>query len=254
MQEINDYNRVADLYDTYVPADFDIPFFLTEAGQASGPVLELMSGTGRVSLPLIQAGVNLTCVDLSRKMLSILKEKLDRRGLRADLHAMDVCELELPRQFDLAFIPFHSFAEIVSPAGQRKALARIYQHLAPGGRFICTLGNPALRRQAVDGNLRLFRKYPLPDEGTLLLWLLEKFDPQDDQVVETLEFFEEYDARGILRSKRLLELRFRLSTRDEFEERARTVGFQVLDFYGDYDYSPFSANTSPFMIWRLGKE
>ena len=120
-----------------------------------------MSGTGRVSIPLIKARVKLTCVDLSAKSNAILENKLRQMGLKADVYQMDICELELQKRFDMIIIPFHSFAHITSPSDQRKALARIHQHLSPGGTFVCTLGNPELRQKAVDGQLRLFRKYQL---------------------------------------------------------------------------------------------
>ncbi|MBL7128435.1 MAG: hypothetical protein ISS16_05550 [Ignavibacteria bacterium] len=46
-----DYEKIARYYDSYVLVDFDIKFFLEEAKKVSGKVLELMSGTGRVSKP-----------------------------------------------------------------------------------------------------------------------------------------------------------------------------------------------------------
>ena len=58
-----DFDSVAVLYDIYVRTDFDIPFWLREAKTVAGKVLELTCGTGRVSLPLLRAGVDLTCVD-----------------------------------------------------------------------------------------------------------------------------------------------------------------------------------------------
>jgi len=48
----NDYSGISDLYDIYVPAEFDIDFFLQETKEINGPVLDLMAGTGRVSLRL----------------------------------------------------------------------------------------------------------------------------------------------------------------------------------------------------------
>ena len=54
--EINNYDYIADLYDIYVPVTFDIDFFVKETKRSSGEVLELMSGTGRVSIPLLEAG------------------------------------------------------------------------------------------------------------------------------------------------------------------------------------------------------
>jgi SAM-dependent methyltransferase len=250
--EINNYNVIADLYDIYVPVTFDVDFFLQETKKVSGEVLELMAGSGRVSLPLIEAGVKLTCVDLSAGLNKILVEKLGEKGLKADVYEMDVCELDLQKQFEMVIIPFHSFAHLTSHQEQQKALTRIYEHLLPGGTFICTLGNPKLRQADVDGQLRLFRKYELPDDGTLLLWIAETNNDEDEQVVEAMQFYEEYDKHGVLTSKRLLELHFRLSHREEFEALAQEAGFTIKAFYGDYDYSPFEED-SPFMIWILEK-
>ncbi len=90
MDELKGFSRIADLYDTYVQVDFDIPFFLQETRKCSGEVLELMSGTGRVSLPLVEAGVRLTCVDKSAEMLTILRHKLAARNLSANIVQADV--------------------------------------------------------------------------------------------------------------------------------------------------------------------
>jgi len=252
--DINNYDTIADLYDTYVPATFDIDFFLRETQNTTGDVLELMSGTGRVSIPLLEAGVKLTCVDLSAELNQIFKQKLYQRGLTADIYQMDVCELELPRKFEKIIIPFHSFAHIVSPEDQRKALKRICEHLNPGGTFICTLSNPRMRQQTVNGQLRLFRKYPLVDKpGTLLLWIMENQDPEDSHVVDAMQFYEEYDTRGVLTSKRLMELHFRLTSRNVFEKLAQEAGFSIKAVYGNYDYAEFNEDCSPFMIWMLEK-
>lgn len=249
--EYNDYDPIADLYDVYVPATFDIDFFVRECREANGEVLELMSGTGRVSIPLLEAGVRLTCVDLSAELNAIFAEKLRQRGLKADVQRMDARELELHKQFARIIIPFHSFAHLTTPADQRRALAAIRRHLAPGGVFICALGNPLLRQKSVDGQLRLFRKYPFPDRpGELLLWIVEKFNAADPQIVEAMQFYEEYDARGVLETRRLLELHFRLTGKDEFEQLAREAGFRVKALYGDYSRAEFNAD-SPFMIWLL---
>jgi SAM-dependent methyltransferase len=248
--EINNYDLVADLYDIYVPVTFDIDFFLQETKKTCGQVLELMSGTGRVSLPLLEAGVKLTCVDFSAALNEILESKLRQKGLQADVYTMDVCQLAIPKKFAMIIIPFHSFAHITSPDDQAQALARIKQHLAPGGTFICTLGNPKVRQQAVDGQYRLLRKYTIPEiQGTLLLWVVENFSATDPQVVEALQFYEQYDCTGVLTSKRLLELHFRLTGKDEFEALAQAAGFKIKALYGDYSYAEFREQSSPYMIW-----
>ena len=85
----------------------------------------------------------------------------------------------------------------------------------------------------------------------MLLWIVENKDVDDDHIVEAMQFYEEYDAKGILQSKRMLELHFRLTNKDEFEDLAKAAGFRVKAFYGDYSYSEFDEESSPFMIWLL---
>ena len=250
---INNYDIVADLYDIYVPATFDIDFFLNETRKTGGEVLELMSGTGRVSIPLLEAGVRLTCVDNSAKSNTILRAKLEQRGLKAEVYSMDVCQLELPRQFSLIIIPFHSFAHIVSPADQRQALSRVYRHLQPDGTFICTLGNSTTRRRSVDSRLHLAYAYPFEGNGRLLLWILEQFDPDDKQVVKAFESFELYDVAGLMTSKRLMELHFRLTPKKVFEKMLQDTGFLITRLYGDYAYHEFNAHSSDSLVWVLQK-
>ena len=55
-----DFNFVADIYDAYVAVDFDIDFFNQYAKAAKGKRLELMCGTGRVSVPLLKKGIDST--------------------------------------------------------------------------------------------------------------------------------------------------------------------------------------------------
>lgn len=243
---------VARLYDSYVNATFDIDFFLHETKEIGGEVLELMSGTGRVSVTLIKAGVKLTCVDHSPVMLSVLRKKLERGNSTASVRHMDVRNLDLGVKFNLIFIPFHSFSELLTESDQIKTLAGIYNHLTVAGRFICTLHNPHVRMKRVDGLLRLLRRCVLEDNGELLVWGIETLD-RTRGIVNSLQIFEEYDAGGVMRQRRLFELQFCPLTRDEFEDLARSAGFRVVSLYGDYSYSVFKGETSPFMIWVLEK-
>jgi SAM-dependent methyltransferase len=229
------------------------PFFLQETTKSSGEVLELMAGTGRVSLPLIRAGVQLTCVDNAPEMLARLRQKLVQEQLSAHVYDMDVRYLALNKQFPLILLPFHSFAELISPVDRQQALVKIYEHLAPSGRFICTLHNPAQRLRSVDGQLRLVGTYPDEEHHTtLLFWTLSTYD-EATHLVRSSQFYEQYDRNGTLQEKRLLQITFVLLEREEFETLITTVGFKVLALYGDCACAPFQEEVSPSMIWVLGK-
>lgn len=244
-----DYDSIAEIYDLYVKADYDVPFFLSEIQGVNGPVLELMAGTGRLSLPLIAAGAVLTCVDGSQGMLDVLSKKLAQWGLHANVYCMDVCRLDLPTRFELAILPFQSFMEIVREEDQKATLAAVHASLAPGGRFICTLHNPAIRRAQVDGLLRIVGRFPAGDD----MLVVSGFETGGQPVVNRLQFFELFGPDGRLRWKRLLPMEFAFVERDAFERMALKAGFRVTHLYGSYDRAPFDPVRSPVMIWCLEK-
>ena len=248
-----EWDRVAELYDIYVHSDIDISFFIQETRNVSGHVLELMAGTGRVSIPLLEAGVSLVCVDASAEMLAVLKKKLAQNGLSAIIQQADVRELDLNEWFELVIIPFNSFSELLSRQDQRSTLKSIYNHLREGGQLICTLHNPNVRLKFVDGSLRLEGKYSL-EKQQLLFWGLEKQRPNQNLcIIERTQFYEIYDQHGYLQSKRLLDMQFCLIQKQEFEKMAQEMNYKIVAVYGDYSYSEFNSDTSPFMIFILEK-
>jgi len=248
-----DYDRVADVYDLYVRSDLDIGFYVAEARKAQGKVLELMCGTGRVSVPLLEAGVDLTCVDVSEGMLARLKETLRARELKARVLQADVRHLDLrEEEFDLALIPFHSFSELVSKGDQELALRAIRAGLKEGGRLICPLHNPAIRARSAAGTLRLNGTFPMADGGLLVVAGFETLD-DGSGVVDRVQLYEFFDASNDLRAKRVLPMRFALIGRSEFAELADAAGFVPVALYGDYDRGEYLEGSSPFMIWVLQK-
>jgi SAM-dependent methyltransferase len=246
------YARIAGLYDVYAQTDIDVPFFIEEANGCRN-VLEITSGTGRLSIPLIEAGVNLTCLDSSAEMLAILHKKLKEKSLSAKVYEMDACEFSLPEKYDLIIIPFNSFSEITEPTLQESALSLIRAHLAANGRLIVTLHNPAVRLKNVDGQVHLRGKFPLPDEsGTLFLSSSESYDPAT-HLVKGAQFYEIYTALGNLEDKRYVDLEFHLHSKETFENLAASQGFVPVALYGDYSRDAFNPDSSPFMIWILHK-
>ena len=54
------YDQWAEIYDSvYSYVREDIPFYVEEARRAGSPILELGCGTGRVALPIAEAGLEI---------------------------------------------------------------------------------------------------------------------------------------------------------------------------------------------------
>jgi SAM-dependent methyltransferase len=246
-----DYCLVADIYDKYVKTDLDVAFFREESGKAAGRVLELMCGTGRLTMHLLAAGVSLTCVDSSPHMLSLLREKLRRSGLSADVIEQDVTCLSLQDKYALAIIPFNSFSEITATSPQLAALASIRRHLLPGGKLIVTLHNPIVRLKRIDGLNHAMGRFPLDERGNVLcLNTCEHYDPSSGMVTGQ-QVFEASDEAGGPLWRRAIDIAFRLFTLEQFEDLAARTGFRVEAIWGNYDRSPFVEEASPFIICNL---
>jgi len=251
-QPIN-FDKVADIYDYYVNTDFDIPFFLRESEGYRGEILEVMCGTGRVSLPLLESGRKMTCVDYSKKMLESFNKKIHGREYLVNLVEMDVTTLHLDRKFGMIIMPFHSFSEILTAELQQRALCAISSHLERGGLFILTLQNPKTRIKSADGHLRLMGKYTIDRERQMIISYMNQFD-MDSHLVNGFQFYEIYDNNNILIEKRFLKINFRPVTDAEIRYMAADCGLAITNVYGDYTYRPFDEQTSGYMIYKITKK
>ena len=75
MNAITNYN--ADVYEVMHPGSLqgDIEWYRQKATASGGPVLELGAGTGRITIPVAEAGIRITALDLDEGMLAKLRDK-----------------------------------------------------------------------------------------------------------------------------------------------------------------------------------
>lgn len=253
MKESIKFDKVADIYDFYVNADFDIPFFLKETENFKGEILELMCGTGRVSIPLLAAGRIMTCVDYSKGMLDSFSKKIMNKNYHVNLIQMDVTNLDLKKKFALIFLPFHSITEILSTELQYKALNLISLHLVKDGVFILTLQNPAIRLKSADGEKRIIGEYAIDQSRRMIVSSINQYK-QSERIVTGFQFYEIFDSTNTLIEKRVLEINFKPISDAELREMIKNLGLEIVETYGDYSYKRFDEKTSSFMIYKMIKK
>ena len=84
------------------------------------------------------------------------------------------------------------------------------------------------------------------------MWSVEQYDDRDSLVKGT-QFWEVYARDRVMQHKSFLDVQFYLHQLEEFTELVQSQGFNIIGLYGDYLYAEFGRETSPFMIWVLGK-
>ena len=247
-----DYSAVADIYDAFCVFDGDISFFKQITAGVDGPVLELMAGTGRVSLPLLEVGVQLTCVDRSAPMLSVLAGKLRAGGRRAHLVCADVCALPLVSPFRMVLLPFQGLTELVGENDQRRAFCEASRLLPTGGRFICTSHNPSVRSATIDGTWHEVGRFHDTTGRELTVNLNTVFSDRPG-VVEGKQRIEIRDHGGRLVDTRIVDIEFSLVPASKLLELAVSAGFRSLGLLGDYTGAPYDESSSPSLIAILEK-
>ena len=245
---LNNYDRIADLYDLYVTADYDLKFWEKECRDA-GDVLEVTAGTGRVTLPLLRAGVRITAVDVSLAQLKKLRDKAGEAGLEVETHRADMRDFDLGRTFPTVIIPFQSLEELTEPCDVTATLRRVRAHLAPEGRAIITLHNAAMQNGREGQALQLVNEWELKNGNRQLFWISRRYNPVSG-IGKSYQLYEEYDVDGVLHKKRLFSPSYRVYQEADIRARIESAGLRVTNAWGGYDHSPLGEE-SCYMIFEL---
>jgi len=226
-----------------------VPFYLDlarEAAAAGHPVLELGCGTGRVTVPIAQAGVEVVGLDNAPAMLDVARSKAGTTSNpRWVLGSMT--DFVLDQRFGLAIIPFRSFLLLLTVEEQKACLARIHEHLVEGGRLALNIFNPSILAIAEwlgDEGQRWQRSQIGPGRER---WANRHYSPASQELNETRTDVHLSDQGAVIqRVERNLRLRW--VYRYEMEHLLALAGFEVEALYGWFDGAAFTDDSSE-MIW-----
>lgn len=235
----------------------DVPFYVDLARRSGGPVLELGCGTGRVLLPTARAGVEVVGVDGSPGMLERLRAGLSGepeevcrrvRVLQGDIRSVRVPDGEAA--FALVTAPFRVAQHLCARTDQRAWLRTVAHHLRrdPPGHLVFDVFQP---------------DYELIADSPTVSVDLERFEPGTRKRIrrvsradhhptsQTFEVSFEWlveEPGGEERTERTLETTLRWFTRGELECLLELEGFEVTDFWGDFEGTPFGADAEDQVI------
>ena len=247
---------VAEYYD-YLPPVIgrqDIEFFLQKARGQGDPILELGCGTGRVLLPLAEAGHRVVGLDLSEPMLNRCRAKLEGkpRAVRERVRLIqgDMTEFDAGQKFRLITIPFRPFQHLLRVEQQLACLNCARLQLEPGGELVLDVFHTDPRRMndpAFQQESSPYQEASLPDGRRLRLSERIAAFHRAEQVNEVEMFYNITHPDG-RRERLVFAFRLRYFFRFEVEHLLTRCGLVVKELYGSYDGQPL-ADDSPEMIF-----
>ena len=248
-------DALARLYDLDLlddPGDLDL--WLALAQQAGGPVIELMAGTGRITVPLAEAGFRVTAVDLDPAMLRRAARRASAAGeeveRRIDLVLGDVTSLELASAgtFRLGIVALNSMLLLRTREAQGAAWAALASQLVPGGLAAVDAWLPDAPDLArYDGRLHLEYLRRDAEHGR---WVTKTAAAQHDGATGTIALttlFDEGDP-GEATVRWFRRDVVRLTSADEQRALAEAAGLVVELVAGGYDLEPLGPHDDRLVL------
>ena len=224
-----------------------VRYWSTLAQTYGDPILEIMCGTGLISIPLAQQGYRVTGLDLAETMLAEAKRKAVVAGVEVEWITGDVRNFELEQKYRLIFLPSNSICHLLTRDDLEACLAAVARHLLPDGRFAVSVFVPSLT---------MLVKSPEEEQP-----FVEYIDPDSgEEVVITQRSW--YDAATQIRHNQLFkrigkgpvepdgELTMRMFFPQELDALFWYNGFAIEHKYGGTDRHPFAAQ-SPMQEYIL---
>lgn len=203
----------------------DVPFYVALAREASGPIVELAVGNGRVAIPVALAtGRPVIGIDTSTAMLAQARDRSAAVGVDLDLRLGDMRDFSLTEPAALIYCPFRALLHLSSWADRRRTFECVAASLRPGGRFAW---NAFVFDHVVASRLDGVRQEsPVPH--TI------RYSVGDGRIDMTL-------ASGASSS-------LWWATKNEWLGLIDVAGFEVEAIYGDFDGTPAGDESTEYVF------
>jgi SAM-dependent methyltransferase len=211
----------------------DVEYYRGLLEGVDGRVLEPAVGTGRIMVPLLQAGFVVDGYDSSPEMLTVCRERCADRGLDPVIFEADMTSFVAVEPYSAVIVPTGSITLVRGRERLTRALAGFRECLKPGGRAL--LDVPPPRMLAEPEPIRSWTAEPF-------IWTLQTihvaYDAAQNQTTRWLRYEKWHD--GALEATELQLFCLQHWSITEFAALLREAGFANVTVSADY-----TPNASP---------
>lgn len=272
------YEQLGELYDAWCAEVVeDIPLYLDlaqalahELARESIDIVELGGGSGRIGVPLAQAGHRVTAIDASGAQLERFAErarvaKVEARTCLVGGDMRDLATLVPDASTDLVLVPFRGMLHVTP---ERDAvLADIFTRLRPGGALAFDVFHPTAEQVGITHGRWLHRREELTRGGRWRFQERARYLPEEaaepgglklevdvrcrwkpSRRGRRLDFLPFADPAEGEPRERHARLDLQLVPAERWADSLTRAGFEIDAAYGWFDARPLAADDDD-SIW-----
>ena len=212
--------------------------------------MEIACGTGRIAIPLAEAGIDVTGLDVSEGMLARARQKGEEAGVTVRWIRADCRDFSLDRKFCRIVMPFNSLQHLYDRESLEHCFGRIRSRLEEGGTFVFDVFNPDLLILTRDPGKRFpVNRFVHPETGEEVV--IEERNRYDEAT--QLNHIAWYYSIGEKKDSVVEEFSQRCFYPQELDELLYANGFHVLEKFGTFQGKPFGGgDPKQILVCRLG--
>ena len=241
MREHTEWDQIAPYYDAlFADRTVDVQFWVALAKRFGSPILELASGTGRLTIPIARERITVTGLDISRPMIAMARKNIAVTPLAVQK------KISLVRgdstNFQFSNKKFHA---IFSPWGfvpvtlqdQKNFFRSVRRHLVAGGSLVIEIEN--VPEPAEDWNYSKIKEFKsVPRKNITLSRQSFNSGSATTKLGRIIFILDVIKHNGLVR-RYATERRYRLYTYNDLKILLHEQGFHIVETFGDYDFSPW---------------
>lgn len=214
-------------------------FYIGQARESGGRVLELGCGSGRLTIPIALEGIDIVGADLSPSMLGRARVKGAAAGLRIPFVQLDMRQFDLGTRFSAILIPWNALLHLLTIEDLKQCFASVRRHLAPGGKLVFDVSKWDLPRLARDpGERHPVLRVNHPERGEISVDETAVYDAAEQirRVVWYLSAPDDPDFQTI-------DYRLRVIFPQELILLLDCAGFRLERRYGEFTREAFTSSS-----------
>ncbi|MBN1349615.1 class I SAM-dependent methyltransferase [candidate division KSB1 bacterium] len=235
------FDLFAETHDWVYTFKGDIPFWVHQAKQSKGRILELGCGTGRITWEIANAGIPIIGIDISEKMLEKANSKRSsyKNAATVLFKQADMQHFNLGIKFPLIIMPGRSFEFLSTRREQSDTLHCCINHLEDQGRIIIFVISPL--KQRIREEVEEFRKSVVnPQTGNVCHYYCREYYDRRRQKITSFHRLEEISPDGhIFREWIYGPIHHRLSEAKDMEKLGQDLNLEVVARYSDWLRKPY---------------